>query len=114
VPPPGAFLFELCLEARSWFAKIQPMKAIHPKHLIGVVSRGIATVPSQRSPEIVDLLLRLGKTDPKEALAALDSENAGLHSVEAAKRLEAYASPKMPDCIQLRRQNALKPMVETK
>lgn len=70
--------------------KGQNQDKLQPKHLVGVVEHGVASVPAQRSPVLVQQLLRLGKTSPEEAVRELDSSLNGLTGHEAEKRLHQY------------------------
>lgn len=66
------------------------VKKILPKHIVGVVERGVVTSSGQRAPELVKQLLRLGKFSPEQALKELESSVTGLTAHEAEKRLHQY------------------------
>jgi Mg2+-importing ATPase len=62
------------------------------KHIIGIVKRGVETVPAQRSPKVVSQLLNLGGTTPEHALKELNSSLEGLSLHEARVRLSRYGT----------------------
>lgn len=62
------------------------------KHTIGIVRRNIETIPSQRSPQVVEQLLKLGKAAPEHALSELKSSFEGLTSNEGKSRLSRYGT----------------------
>jgi len=66
------------------------VKKILPKHIVGVVERGVVTSSGQRAPELVKQLLRLGKSSPEWALKELESSIIGLTVHEVEGRLRRY------------------------
>lgn len=66
------------------------VKNILQKHIIGVVERGIATIPGQKSPRVVNDLLNFGKSTPEQVLRDLHSSIEGLPAHEASARQQKY------------------------
>ncbi len=65
-------------------------KTFQQKHIIGVVERGVISVPEQRSPELVGKLVAIGHESTDAILAELNTSLAGLSAHEATLRLKKY------------------------
>ena len=66
------------------------VKEILQKHIIGVVERGVDSVPAQQSPVLVERLVELGNKDEQETLKEFETSMDGLGAKEASDRLKKY------------------------
>ena len=66
------------------------VKKFLKKHIIGVVERGISSIPESTSPEIVGGLLEFGQKSGNSTLSELKTSLDGLSSSEVAHRIKKY------------------------